>query len=92
MRIFLLEEEARFFGHVLVAVHAGEVREDGLYDELVEVVNIFDVDRVVHFPLDRLRHVSAVDEPLQDRAASSSIDARGDVELVVEVAGAGDGP
>ena len=69
-----------------LAVDAGEVGPGGLDHELVEVVDVLlDVARVVHFPLDRLRHGGAVDEPFQDRAVSSSIDARGDVELVVEV-------
>ena len=85
VRLFLLEEGARLLGHVPVAVHVGEVGEDGLDGELVEVAYVFDAARVVHFPLDRLRHVGAVDKLLQDRGVSSSIDARGDVELVVEV-------
>ena len=68
------------------------VGENRLDDELVEVVDVLHMDGVVHFPLHRLRHVGAVDEPLQDGAIRNSIDARGDVELVVEVTGAGDDP
>ena len=49
VRVVLLEEDARLLGHVLVAVHVGEVREDGLDDELVEVVEVLHVARVVHF-------------------------------------------
>ena len=66
MLLFLHEQDARLLGHVLVAVHVGEVCENRLDDELVEVVDVLRMDGVIHFPLHRLRHVDAVDEPLQD--------------------------
>ena len=92
VRLFLLENVAGVLGHLFVAVHAGEVGQHRLDDELEEVVDVLDMARVVHLLLDSLGHVRVVHEPLQDRLVSSSMHARGHVELVVEITAAGDHP
>ena len=84
--LVLLEQDARLLGHVLVAVHVGEVREDGLDDELVEVVDVLHVARVVHFFLGGLGYVGFVHEPLQDGSVRNPMHySRRHVELVVKV-------
>ena len=86
VRLVLLEEDARLLDHVLVAVHVGEVREDGLDGELVEVIDVLHVARVVHLVLDGIGHVGCVHEPLQEGRVRSTMQPRRDVELVMEIA------
>ena len=91
--LLILKDLAGLLGHVLVAVHIGEVRENGLDQQLVELIYILDVLRVVHVVLwDRIVHPSHVDEPLEERQVRNPVDPGGEVELVVEIAAHRDHP